>query len=155
MLEVPYGEKKYYYFSLIFLHSWAKSFSNPKGSAHNHQTKEKAAGHAARRCVPRSWDSGSRRLHLTHAHRLSVCIQSLFSRSSLILTTTPSNHKDKCDEFPTVHRTRWDDLFRIIPQVSIGAGTKNPFVWFPPLFFAFCNTIFDILRIPNKSSNAI
>lgn len=73
MLEVPYGEKKYYYFSLIFLHSRAKSFSNPKGSAHNHQTKEKAAGHAARRCVPRSWDSGSRRLHLTHAHPVCLC----------------------------------------------------------------------------------
>lgn len=85
----------------------------------------KTAGNTIQQRVPRSLDSGSCGLYLTHAH--AVCVQ----LEHVLQQNRSDSHKPKWPQdqrsyFPTVGTARWEDLSSTIQQGSGKVGTKNP-----------------------------
>lgn len=125
----------------------------PQGLCTPSPIQGKTAGNTIQQRVPRSLDSGSCGLHLTHTDPVCVHLEHALQQNKSD-SHKPKWSQDQHSYFPTVGMTRWEGLPSMIQQGSGKAGTKNP-GWLVSIIFLQSATKCITFWISNKEDHLI
>lgn len=102
----------------------ADSFSDLKGSVHNHQSKGEQLGTQSSNMFPEVQTLAPVDC-TSHMHTLSIYTQSTFSNRTDLILKSPSSQQDQGYYFPIVGMARWEYLSSRIQQANSRTGAKN------------------------------